>query len=521
MAIKRYYAVKDNTITNAFKENLTTRATGSNMGASDILEIYSIYARQATGSSELARFLIEFDLTGSANTPKSDRDDGLLAASGSVKWYLRVFNAKHSRTVPREYYLMVSPISKQWEEGTGLDMDEYTDLVGGNKGSNWVQAASGSGGGDTWSTQGGDYLTFASYPHYVVSQSFETGLEDMEIEVSDLVEAWIAGTVNNFGMGVQLSKSYEAYDSSTNTEGQFRSYYTKKFFGRGTQYFFKRPVLEARWDNSRRDHRGDFRYSSSLAPAVDNLNTLYLYNRIRGRLVNIPSIGTGQIFVSVYSGSTDNSEPTGSYDNMRLKLSSTGTAPAVGSENNYVVTGGYISTGVYTASFAMTASATPLTKLFDVWHSGTTQFFTGTISPELHTAQSRNEAREFITTVKNIKSVYRSDQTARFRVFTREKDWCPTVYNVASREIEHATVQSSSFSVVRTIDNMEIIPHATGSLQYTMMSYDVSGSYFDLDMSLLEPQYTYGIKVAYYDELLAQWVEQSELFKFRVESNER
>ena len=58
-------------------------------------------------------------------------------------------------------------------------------------------------------------------------------------------------------------------------------------------------------------------------------------------------------------------------------------------------------------------------------------------------------------------------------------------------------------------------------MQYTMMSYDASGSYFDLDMSLLEPRYTYGIKVAYYDEILAQWVEQSELFKFRVESNER
>ena len=37
MAIKRFYAEQDNTITNAFKPNLTTRATGSNMGASDIL----------------------------------------------------------------------------------------------------------------------------------------------------------------------------------------------------------------------------------------------------------------------------------------------------------------------------------------------------------------------------------------------------------------------------------------------------------------------------------------------------
>ena len=40
MAIKRYFANKDNTVTNAFKENLITRATGSNMGVSDILETF-------------------------------------------------------------------------------------------------------------------------------------------------------------------------------------------------------------------------------------------------------------------------------------------------------------------------------------------------------------------------------------------------------------------------------------------------------------------------------------------------
>ena len=39
MAIKRYTANKDNTITNAFSFNLTTRGTGSNMGSADILEI--------------------------------------------------------------------------------------------------------------------------------------------------------------------------------------------------------------------------------------------------------------------------------------------------------------------------------------------------------------------------------------------------------------------------------------------------------------------------------------------------
>ena len=44
---------------------------------------------------------------------------------------------------------------------------------------------------------------------------------------------------------------------------------------------------------------------------TENLNRLYLYNNIRGQLRNIPSVGTGEILLSLYSGSTDNSTPTG------------------------------------------------------------------------------------------------------------------------------------------------------------------------------------------------------------------
>ena len=51
MAIKKYFATKDNTITNAFKSNLSTRATGSNMGESDILEVFSIYGQSIFSSS--------------------------------------------------------------------------------------------------------------------------------------------------------------------------------------------------------------------------------------------------------------------------------------------------------------------------------------------------------------------------------------------------------------------------------------------------------------------------------------
>ena len=515
MGIKRYYVTKDNTITNAYKANLATRATGANMGAADVVEVFAIYAQASTSSSEVARILLQFDITGSGMTPTTDRGNSKIPASGSVSWYLRLFNAEHSMTVPRDFKLLVSPVTRYWEEGAGLDMDSYTDLTYTNQGSNWIQAASGT----NWTSEGGDYSV-----EFNSTGTFETGLEDLELDVTHLVEQWITGDVVNSGIEIRLSESYEP-SSSTNTIGATKSYYTKKFFGRGTQYFFKQPYLEARWNSARKDNRGNFYYSSSVAPAADNLNTLYLYNRVRGRLVNLPVGDTGLVFVSLYSGSDDNSKPTGSSgaNDAGLVLVTDGTH--VTSVNTSVITGGYVSTGIYSCSVATTAAATALTTLFDVWFSGTagqqitgaTHFHTGTISPSKLSSVTVNQVRDYVSKVTNLKSTYRSDETARMRVFTRKKDWNPTIYTVSSTNIQPSIIESGSYRVFRVIDSLEVIPHGTGSDYQTMMSYDTSGSYFDLDMDFLQPGYAYGIKLAFYDELVQEWVEQPEIFKFKVE----
>ena len=345
MSIKKYYAIKDNTLTNAFMSDVSTRATGSNMGASDILEVFSIYGQtisaSVTSSTELSRVLIKFDITGSsAGSLKSERTAGDLPESGSVNFYLKLYNAEHAKTVPSDYTLDVAPVQHHWQEGTGLDMDTYKDLTKNNRGSNWMSASNSL----KWTKVGGDYLTTYNY-----SQDLSTGLEDIEVDITPLVEGWIAGTLANYGVGIKLSSSYEAYYSSSvaccedfvdsillNTTGATKSYYTKRFFGRNSQYFFKRPTIEARWDSSRKDNRSNFYYSSSLAPSELNLNTLFLYNRVRGRLTNIPGAGTGNIYVSIYSGSALNIEPSGS----RIKL--VADSAHVESGYAYVVTGAYV-----------------------------------------------------------------------------------------------------------------------------------------------------------------------------------
>ena len=130
MSIKRYIADADNTITNAFKASLTTRGTGSNMGASDVLEVFSIYGQVSSSApvgytEELARTLIRFPVDDIA----TDRTNKNIPASGNVSFFLRMYNAKHSFTLPTDMKLVVAPLKQYWEEGFGLDMEEYTDLT--------------------------------------------------------------------------------------------------------------------------------------------------------------------------------------------------------------------------------------------------------------------------------------------------------------------------------------------------------------------------------------------------------
>ena len=478
MAIKKYLADSDTTITNAYKANLTSTGVSGNMGLSDILEIFKIFGQASSGSSELSRILVKFPV----DQIISDRNANLIASSGSVEWYLKLYNARHSQTLPKDYTLTVSAVSRSWDEGYGLDMEEYSDIGY----TNWISAASSSNSGITnWTTSGGDYHTTPTS-----SQYFSNGTEDLVVNVSNIVEQWINNTKQNYGFGIKLSSSHE---------NALQSFYTKKFFARGTEFFFKRPVLEARWNSVRRDNRGYFYASSSLASAQDNLNTIYLYNIVRGRLSNIPAVGTGSIYVKIYDS------PTGT--------NSLTTTP------NNPVTGGWVSTGIYSASFALNTTAS---EVFDRWFNSslTTCFHTGSIDIYDLDSQDYNPTNRYVVSCTNLKPTYYSEEQARFRFFVRKKDWQPTIYTVATNFIPSETIESASYKIVRIVDNLEVIPYGTGSLMHTGLSYDVSGSYFDLDVNLLEPDYSYQLKLTFYDGVTNSWKEQSETFKFRVEKNE-
>jgi len=548
MGIKRFIADKDTTITNAYRPSLldTDRATGSNMGMSDVVEVFSIYG-QASGSdgktAELSRALISFPV----NNISESRDKNNIPASGSVEFYLRMFNAKHAFTTPSNFTLFISPISASWEEGHGLDMEEYRDITEDGEGSNWMNSAADT----TWNVVGGDYDT----EDLSFKAEFDNGDEDLEVNITTLVEEWLSehdGTSGdqrpNYGIGLFLTGTQEAFFSSSllsvdpspddegaatinltpdasgsslhNVTGSTRSYYTKKFFSRGTEYFFKRPMIEARWDSSLKDDRANFYASSSLMTAAENLNTLYLYNVVRGQLRNFPDVGTGPVFVQIYDELS-----SGSVQTVQNSGSETHEGYSAWQITNNFVTGGYVSTGIYSCSFAIDttssvvydrwfAEGNPSTPTLGTGYSAIC-YHTGTIVVKNLESEDYNPNVQYVTKVTNLKPSYSQSETARFRLFTREKNWCPNIYTKAKQTISGSIIDEAYYKVYRVVDNLTVVDYGTGSNQETLMSYDMKGNYFDFDISMLAKGYSYGLKFAYRRDDV--YHEQPEDFKFRVE----
>tara|TARA_B100000131_G_scaffold318816_1_gene363452 strand:+ start:747 stop:2237 length:1491 start_codon:yes stop_codon:yes gene_type:complete len=494
MGMKRYFASADNTITNAFEKNLSTRGTGSNMGSSDILETFVIHGQTtasiSAANAEEARILIQFPV----NEISNDKDNGVIPSS-SVKYVFKLYNAPHADTTPRNFSLDVKAISREWSEGTGLDMDEYQDMGT----SNWISASSTAG----WENQGGDVHASPSY-----TASFNSGLEHIEVDITTLVDQWVNNTKNNYGI---LIKHLDASISGTNG-----SLFTKKFFGRSTQYFNFRPTIEARWNSSRKDNRRNFILSSSLLSEEDNINTLYFYNRVRGQLKNIPSVGDGAIYVSVFTASNSSGVPQGEPINIINQSPDASPLDTVAT-GGLLVENGVSITGVYTCSFACTDTTA---TLYDVWFQNDT-YHTGSFSPVSATGSSFDKIETYRTKISNLKASYTRKEKPRLRLFTREKNWNPNIYTKVVAEKIPEVIEDAYYSVYRLTDKMSVIPFGTGSVdtanEHTKLSYDVSGNYFDLDMSMLEEDYGYGIQIAYY--LQGEYKIQPEVFKFRIERN--
>jgi len=312
--------------------------------------------------------------------------------------------------------------------------------------------------------------------------------------------------LSNSGMVLFLSGAYE--DGSLE-----KSFYTKKLFARGSHHFFKRPSIEARWDDSKTDDRSSSYVSSSMVPPVENVYKIYFYNRFRGNLYDLPNP----------------TPPHAGIINPTTQLScslyqSLGGPKIVLHDGKTHVSASNPSVGVYSVEFCVTGSGT----FYDVWSNredkGTanagddiyTEYHTGSaIVVKTNSPEDYYEELRHVVKIVNLQDSYKNNEKVTLRAHVREKNWKPNIYTKATNKIQTSNIREAYYQVKRISDNLIVLPFSTGSVRYTALSYDTSGSYFDLDLSLLEPNYSY--EIGFLFKLNNTYKEQKDKFKFRVE----
>ena len=389
---------------------------------------------------------------------------------------------------------------------TSIDLSGVTGLsVSGTP-------AAFTGGSGTWANVGGGDIAIKSGT--VVSGLTETqttGSQNLEIDVTTIVEDWIAGTYGNYGLLLKITEAYEPLNTSAtsveivNNNGVSGSFYTKKYYSRTSDQVFYRPAIEAQWNSAECDDRANFYYSSSLAPTADNMNTLFLNNKIRGRFVDIPDLDTNNMRVAFFTSSAG--------------IPDTGNLTVVtGGASVTYITASKTDTGIYSCSAALPSGA--YGTIYDVWYTGSTAPYTifhrGQITPKTFSGDDYYGNTKYIFKVKNGKSDYNIADSQRIRLYTRAKNITPNIYTVSQNTTDVTIIPEIYYRVVRTYDDYEVIPFGTGSMKHTKLSYDASGSYFDFDFGNLQKNYEYRFDFAYYEDYASDYIVHPYSFNFRT-----
>lgn len=444
MGFYRIFPTKDTWITDRVIDNdIAVRATGSNHGRSPALNVFAVEPEVAagSGSADLARALLQFGVTELSGKIYDEQ----IIPSSSVSYVLKMFNMTHTDTLPESYDLFAYPLSQSWDEGNGIDDDNDRD----DGVANWGQATSIT----NWTTSGSDFLEtgFGSG-----SQHFDQGQEDLEMDITDIVVNWLTGTLEQNGVVVKLGVSEES--GSTD-------YFRKVFHGRETKFIDKMPYIEARWDDTLKDNRGNF--------AFDVSGTLAVYNFVRGELTSFEP----------------NTNPKVQIKDSLVTSQVTFTASHDAIE---------IVTGIYTASFCIPYAPNSGT-FYDIWTTaGPTAQTTGSFVPLRLSASQIDPYDEFDVAMTNLKRVYSVSEEARLIVSARKRDFITHVGSITSASLglvrEREYIEKMYYSIENDETGEVVVPYGTGSVPYTQLSYNGDGNYFNLFMRNFVPGFKYRVK---------------------------
>ena len=238
-------------------------------------------------NNSISRYLIYFDLSELQN---KFLDKTIM--SGNVTSYkLKIKNCLPSdkllkprpddinKLVATSFDLMTFAINMPWDEGDGYDLvkniyaEKSNGLVHITGVSNWNSATRLS----TW-TEPGVFENPSASTAFYTTQHFDVGNEDLEMDITTIVNSWISGGTQNNGLGVCYTRPYELMSSDTR--------YISAFFTEKTNTAYL-PFIEVNYDQTIEDDRLQF--------SNQKINRLFLFTYSDNQPLNYFSAGTVDI----------------------------------------------------------------------------------------------------------------------------------------------------------------------------------------------------------------------------------
>ena len=308
MSVFRIYPTKENGIASS---SLFEHYNSSQNQIANLWYGGGFFYNNVYRENSISRHLLYFDL--SEFTAKITSKQIM---SGNVTSYkLKMYNALPSdKELTKEYQvnplfkqlaqsfdLIAFPIDKFWDEGRGYDLGKQSYMVKSygqvdyTGYSNWNSATTTS----SWTEPGVFINPTASTTNYGI-QHFERGDEDLNIDITDIVNDWLSGTNTKYGLGIAFSSTYELISSDTRYITSFYTHHTNSAF---------KPFIEVNYNQAIRDDRNQV--------TNNRVSRLFLYLFSGNTPTNYYSAGTVTIKNSsntnIYTGLTINQLCKGTY----------------------------------------------------------------------------------------------------------------------------------------------------------------------------------------------------------------
>ena len=482
MSYARAFSAKDTWI--------TEYSTTANFGLSPVLEVWNKINNRRDDRKEWARMLVKFSLTslsaGIVSTGKypDPRTDSTVSA------YVYMFNTPSTDTVPQNFDIWGFPLTSTWQEGRGLDNDNFS-----NTGfTNALSATNAIPWSDTNGTTGANnFLGYADavYDSNSASMNFPEGEENLKLDVTDYFKSFLNfatgtsianGGSADYGFLLRMSNAQECKDATEAAAAGVansvtaENFYSKKFYSRETNTQ-KQPYLQLEWPGAIKDDRKSIKFSKS--------GLLYYYSVVDGALTDLNGTGPfpGHVTLSA-NGNATVAGSTGIYLGIAVSA-------ARASKGIYKINVG--DAGTETAAAGLTginlgvSSSTSFTDSWTVTTAGEYRTDSFSFSCILPTSGFSNyTTANYQITLSNLVPKFQPGTTQRIRVNIKDRTTSLRSITGSSTAANNYTVKAGKIQIrEKYTDDIEVNDFD--------ISYDSEGNFFDLDTNLLYPGIPYKV----------------------------